>query len=794
MGSFLKRMVIVLSLIIVLPCSVFCVDADELIGNRYVCWDEHTGDAKGSLIFLKNHRVGFYEDDYYVEDLAFYNIDGTALTITAGDDKVKGFISKDMESMVLSEEGSDYELVFQLIHSDKSYDSLCGTVYSNVRYSGYERGIYSRYERDTIVFFKGKKALIIKQGKISEKALYSLGVDSLEIKDKSGKLLKKGTISNDGKVLVLNGDEYELMNEDPRVNEKKKNFDWDEIATILEDVGWGDVNSTKKTSENKLNISIFTIQQRQQPSANNPTYKWIEEKFGVTFSWDILLGDKDQKIATLIASGNLPDLVEVDSEKFQRAGCLRDLKPLLEQYAPNLMKHYSTAWKQMIDCDSEKDANGNITVEHIYSLPNYGVYDGVPSDTNYNPSAWWIQKDVLREFGYPTIKTIDEYFDLLEKYYKKYPTIDGLPTIPFNIITAAWEYFDLINPPNFLAGYPNDGNGHVAKIDGKYTYVDNFTDENAKRWFKLANGYYQRGLIDPASFTDNRDQYYAKIAQGRVLGMFIQGWQFMGDNAENALWSAGKDERTYAPLAITFDETIKPHYRDRSLPNLQRGYGITTKCPEDKAIKILQFMDKMIEEENQKVLYWGFEGQDYCIDTDGSKTGTKGAAYRYQAQRDQQKDPDYNQNHFALLWREEAPKLEGMLPSGYTRTMDELPWEYALSQKQVDLDLWEAYGVGSYAEFMDPNPPQNSGWYPMWQCNPSSENGGLEGRAYRAMMGFEDIQRKYLPQLIMCKPDDFDKTWDEYCNQLKPLTVVYNKFMQQQLDCRIKKFGGDNSR
>ena len=549
-------------------------------------------------------------------------------------------------------------------------------------------------------------------------------------------------------------------------------------------------NKKPGSSSDKMNISIFTIQQRQQPPADNKSYKWIEEKFGVTFSWDILVGDKDQKIGVLIASDDLPDMVEVDSEKFQGAGKLRDLKPLVEKYGPNLMKHYATAWKKMIDQDSEKDANGNIVAEHIYSLPNYGVIDGVPSDTYYNGNGWWIQKAVLKEFGYPKIKTIDQYFDLIEKYYKKYPTIDGLPTIPFNIITADWEAFDLWNPPQFLGGNPNDGNGHVVKEGGKYVYYDIFTDDNAKRWFKLANGYYQRGLIDPASFTDNRDQYYAKIAQGRVLGMFIQGWQFMGE-PEQTLWTAGKDERTYAPLAVTFDESIKPHYRDRSLPNLQRGYGITVKCPEEKAIRIIQFMDKMLEEENQKVLYWGFEGDDYLIDTDGSKTGTKGAAYRTQAMRDQQKDPNYLEKQFAMLWREEAPKLDGKMPSGYSRSMDDLPWEYELSQKQVDIDLWDAYGVSSYAEFVDPNPPQNAGWYPMWQCNPSAENGGLEGEAAKAMTGFEDVQRKYLPQMIMGKPEDFDKTWDEYSKLLTPLTAVYNKFMQQQLDHRVEVFGGE---
>ena len=98
--------------------------------------------------------------------------------------------------------------------------------------------------------------------------------------------------------------------------------------------------------------------------------------------------------------------------------------------------------------------------------------------------------------------------------------------------------------------------------------------------------------------------------------------------------------------------------------------------------------------------------------------------------------------------------------------------------------------VRSLAEFVDANARQNAGWYPMWQCNPSAENGGFEEEAAVAMNGFETIQRKYLPQMIMGKPADFDKTWDEYCALMKPLTDVYNKFMQQQLDHRVEVFGG----
>ena len=538
-----------------------------------------------------------------------------------------------------------------------------------------------------------------------------------------------------------------------------------------------------------MKIRIFTSQKMEQPPADNKTYKWIREKFNVDFSFDILIGNKQQKIGVMLAAWDLPDMMEIDSDTliFKQFYGYRDLKPLIEQYGPNLKKHYSSIWNQMIDADSEKDSKGNITKEHIYSLPSYGAYDGIPSDTYYNTHAFWIQKAVLKEFGYPSIKTIDQYFDLLEKYCQKHPTIDGMPTIPFSINTADWEAFNLWDPPQFLAGYPWDGSGHVDKKGSKYVFTDGYTDANAKKWYKLANGYYQKGLIDPASFTDNRDQYYAKIAQGRVLGMFIQGWEF--SEAESVLLANGKEERTYVPLALTFNKSTKPHYRYRSLPEIQKGYGITTTCPENKAIEIIKFMDKMLEEENQKVLYWGFEGEDYLIDEDGSVTGTKGAAYRTEKQREQQKDPYWQNKNRAMLWAYEAPKLEGKMPSGYTRLMDEFPWEYRLTQKQIDLDILDAYGVTSYAELVDSNTPENPFWFPMWQSDPSIEADGEEGEVASAHYGFEYIQRKYLPRLIMCKPSEFEKIWKEYTAQLSPLTSIYNKYMQEQLDNLVKRFG-----
>lgn len=543
-------------------------------------------------------------------------------------------------------------------------------------------------------------------------------------------------------------------------------------------VGCGD---KKPVSDGPLNISIFTIQQRQQPPADNKTFKWIEEKFGVTFSFDILVGDKEQKKGLLISDpDNLPDLVEVDDARFMDAGLLWPLEKWIDEFCPNIKAHYQKTpsdWIKMTEADG-----------HIYCLPNYGVYDGPDQGTFYNGNAFWIQKEVLKEFNYPTIKYIDEYFDYLEQYKAKYPKINGADTIAFSILSYDWEAFNMWNPPVFLAGSANEGDYIVVKDSSKKSgYAISFAapSEEGKRWYKIANEKYNKGVIDPASFTDTADQYKSKIAQGRVLGMFIQGWEF--PDQENTLRSNGMANRTYAPLALTFDKNYTAHYRDRALPNIQRGYGITTNCPEEKAKRILKFMDEQLKEENQIILQWGFEGEDWQKDENGNP-------YRTPEQRKNQEDPNWILHNKATLWWEEAPKMEGSYPkSGWATAIANLPSEFQsqLTDRPEDLELFKAYNVPSYAALVDPDPRPNDGWYPLWQVKIPAD-GTDEAFIYAK---YESIFRKHLPGIIMCKPAEFDAKWDAFKKELSEINIEkYEEWFQAKLDERVALFGGSNAR
>jgi len=514
-----------------------------------------------------------------------------------------------------------------------------------------------------------------------------------------------------------------------------------------------------------INITIFhETGNHPQPAASNPIYQYINDKLNVTFTWDILVGDIAQRRGTMVAGGDYPDIVELRGNEWIDAGALIPLEDLIEQHGPRIKALYKDVWNQM------KSADG-----HVYYLINYGVFQGIDHTPDYNQTAFWIQKDILKQAGYPKVVTLDDYFGLIENYYRRNPTINGQQTIPFTVLTHDWRAFELWNPPNFLSGHPNDGNGIIDS--STYVYKTFFTMDVSKRWFQYFNGLNARGLVDRAAFTDNYDQYQAKIAAGRVLGQSVQGWQFMY-SADLANRDRGENNRTMAPLAVVFDSSIKPWYRNVTIPNLLRGMGITVSAKDP--VRIIRFINDLLAEDVQRTLRWGIEGQHW-------QYGSGGVPYRTQAQRDNWQNDNWQTLNRGRLMDDIFPKIEGSFSDGYPSDLN-----YMLSERQAtllpeDIELYNAYGVGGTNQLMDPNPRPNNPWFPSWNV-PTPPEGSA---AQIALTRCEETMKRRLPQIVLAAPADFERLWNEYVNEMTVTNRIgdYEAYMQQQVDLRLKSLG-----
>ena len=507
-----------------------------------------------------------------------------------------------------------------------------------------------------------------------------------------------------------------------------------------------------------ITFTMFQADPGEAPPADNKIVKYIREKTGVTIDIEYLVGDMEQKVGIMIAGGDYPDLIGPGQARgqFLNAGAFVALDDLLPKY-PNLWKHY----EPYLDVLKSVSSDGKIYIMDIWSR-NYWLNDGEDTayQAGYNGPAFWTQKDVLAWDDYKYPASLDGYFDLLERYFKAHPTIDGQPTLGFEVHSQDWRSFCLKNAPQHLIGGRNEGDVVVHQDTLKVEIYQN--KDYAKTYYKKLNEMYKKGLIHPETFSRNYDDYLATISTGRVMAMFDQQWNF--GSAENVLISEGKYERTYVPLGVSLDGTPASYnrYKDAGIVG-GNGMGISVKCKDVE--RALEFLDFMLNEDIQKLCYWGIEGEDYYVDN--------GRYRRTQEQRDNFNNPDWVKANSGINFANLFPKMQGRYSDGNACGAGNQPEELLEGMSDYDKAFLGKYGFSDKSEFL---PLAEYAGYPeVWSIFSTMD----EDNPTKAIFNeITDLQNRYLPGVIMS--DNFDAAWAEYAAR-------YNNVDSATLEAEIEK-------
>ncbi len=496
-------------------------------------------------------------------------------------------------------------------------------------------------------------------------------------------------------------------------------------------------NTTTKADGPIKTFTAFIAAPGIEISEDNRMMNRIAEKIGAKADVKYLTGQTAaERIGVMIAGGEYPDFIDGSDGTSQlvEAGALIPLEDHLDNY-PNLKNFYSEEeWNRLRKADG-----------HIYYIPQFGNIQGKNVQTDHNDEAFWIQKRVLKWAGFPTIKTVDEYFDLIERYIAANPTSeDGQKNIGFEILSDDWRYFCLENPPMFLAGYPNDGAAIVDPVTLKATVYDRIPE--AKIYYEKVNDLYNKGIVDPETFTLSYDQYMAKISAGRVVGMVDQYWNFR--DADTALKSQNLDDRTYVPLALVLKEGTEPKYFGPPAFNTGGGMGISVSCKDVEGA--LKFLNDLLDPEVMTMRYWGDKDVDYFVDDNG-------VFYRNDEQRENFRNQDYlNKNDCPYDW---FPHYDGMSADGINSIKTkEQPGEFYATLRDIDREVLDAYGHERWTDFL-PQMKENSPWYPLWSARNTWTADTPYGIAWKKM---DDVKHEWLPKVVMASKADFEKTWDQY--------------------------------
>ena len=498
---------------------------------------------------------------------------------------------------------------------------------------------------------------------------------------------------------------------------------------------------------------------------DNEIQQIIADKTGVKVKETWLTGQTaEEAVGMMITGGELPDFICGGSGQSQLydADVLVALDDYLDDY-PNIKNFFTQQqWDQLRQDDG-----------HIYWIPQFSNIKGEEKVCTHNDEAFWIQARVLKWADYPEIRTMDQYFDLIERYNEANPTMeDGTENIPYTILCDDWRYFCLENAPQFLDGYPNDGSCIVDPET--LTVIDYNTTDTAVKYFQKLNEEYQKGIVDPESFTQTYDEYIAKLSTGRVLGMIDQWWDF-AYTAGDAIKQAGLDAQgcDYIPLPITIDESVKNQWHcSGCVLNVSDGLAITTSCEDVEAA--LQFVDDLLSQDIHNLRFWGVEGVDYNVDDNGE-------FYRTEEQRTRAVDTAYKASHTCTY--SYFPQYSGTSDDGINANKPDGQANEFFDGLNDDIkEAFSAYGAETYVDMIGTNEAPGA-WYPMWSYSNGFTTDTEGGMAWNKI---GEIKHEYLPQVVMAK--DFDAAWAEYMeayNSCNPEAFIGE--LQTELDKRMEE-------
>lgn len=321
----------------------------------------------------------------------------------------------------------------------------------------------------------------------------------------------------------------------------------------------------------------------------SPTTKWIQDNLGVTVNWIVSGGAAEQKLTTMIASNELPDLITLDrgpaTNQLSQGGALIPLNEYAEKY-PNL-KYWATE-KVM---GSLKDDSGN-----IYGVPSW-----------YTNEKWPLGNEGIvlnRKYydleGRPSVKNMDELYGYLKTLKEKYPEIQPL-TLGQSIeaLTVFYTLFEEgVDRDAALKGFYKDGD-QLKNI---------FEQESYREALLTLNKFYREGLISSDDVNMLSEQYKEKGNNGK-FGVMVAIDALGGTTSLDAAYRAIDPDGGYFSIEPPAKTGLDPkNIKFASYSAIGWNWtAITTTCKEPERAYAL--LDWLTSDVGYMTCFYGPEGQ-----------------------------------------------------------------------------------------------------------------------------------------------------------------------------------------
>lgn len=370
------------------------------------------------------------------------------------------------------------------------------------------------------------------------------------------------------------------------------------IVIFMTFVGCVKTDSTlQNNSQAPVELSIFIGDADVACNrSDTPVIREMEKKTNTKLNFiESPKGQADQKVALLIAGGEMPDITNILSiniaNNYAINGAFIPLDDQFDKSLPNAKKRIPIDVMKMLKASDGK----------VYSLPLF---------RDIGSKSIFIREDWLKKLNMKMPETLDEYYEVLKAFKMNDPDGNGKnDTYGLSID----DYAEFVAP----FGIPVDD----WIIDENGLAVRSSVTPKMKEAIAFAQKLFKEGIIDPEFATQNaqrRDEKSINSVYG-VRTMYTTSAASQNMNIEKAT-SGGKFVRMTIPKAPGVTKGIIGS--DYAIDGATKRIATNATCV-SKSSKNLEscfkYLDWLFTDEGSRVVTYGIEGATYSMENNKPK-------------------------------------------------------------------------------------------------------------------------------------------------------------------------------
>jgi putative aldouronate transport system substrate-binding protein len=506
------------------------------------------------------------------------------------------------------------------------------------------------------------------------------------------------------------------------------------------------------------------------PSEGTILGDWIEEQTGVHINWEFIVGDLEQKIGLIAASGDYPDAIHPRNEThiLMGANALIPMTDLIASNGPNIAALYGDRIEMIKQPDGE-----------VYWLPQIMPY----GDEYRNPKPGhgvWVQQRVLEEWGYEYPTNLEDFVEKLIDYAKDHPETNDNDTLAWTGVYDTWRWFSISNIPHILSGHPNDGSINVDLVRGKWVASSYHATKDEYNSYRILNKVYLAGLFDTEAFVMSYDQYIAKLSAGATLAFYDQDWQFQ--TAQSLLLD--QNEGTWYVALPVMLEGYEPNILNPPQPQVSEGIGISVDCDDPEGL--MDYFNFLASREALLMRHWGREGEEYMV-------GSDGVFYKTQEQIEKWRNLEWQRWTYGKEYWTNFLQIDSssVIWDGLNNANpDYQPSIYRQVLRPQEVANLDALGADTEASIFPPADLRRSVYFPAWTINLPADS-----QEFITNQRMEDVRRKWIPLLIMAEEGEYNAVWEDYLAEYNAIPQAdrdaWRQYIQNEIDRRVAAAGGN---